>query len=57
MSTTRSNSDVYILSATRSAIGSFGSSLKNTSPIDLGSHIAAAAGARSGVPADAIDQR
>ena len=55
MSTTRSNSDVYILSATRSAIGSFGGSLKNTSPIDLGSHIAAAAITRSGVPADAID--
>ena len=47
--------DVYILSATRSAIGSFGGSLKNTSPIDLGSHIAASAIAKSGVPANAID--
>ena len=50
-----STNDVYILSATRSAIGSFGGSLKNTSPIDLGSYIAAAAITRSGVPASAID--
>ena len=27
--------DVFIVSATRSAIGSFGGSLKDTSPIDL----------------------
>ena len=55
MTSSRSQSDVYILSATRSAIGSFGGSLKNTSPIDLGSHIAASAIARSGVPAAAVD--
>ncbi len=45
--------DIYILSATRTAIGAFGGSLKNTSPIDLGTHIAASAILRSGLkPAD-----
>ena len=28
--------DVFIMSATRTAIGGFGGSLKNKSPIDLG---------------------
>ena len=46
---------VYILSATRTAVGSFGGSLKDTSPIDLGTHIAKSAIERSGVAADAID--
>ena len=47
--------DVFIVSATRTAIGSFGGSLKETSPIDLGTHIAKAAIEKSGVAADAID--
>ena len=47
--------DVFIVSATRSAIGSFGGSLKDTSPIDLGTHIASAAIERAGVAADVID--
>ncbi len=47
--------DVYILSASRSAIGSFGGSLKNTSASHLGQHIAKAAIRRSGLNARAID--
>ena len=43
--------DVFMLSATRSAIGSFGGSLKDTSPIDLGTEIAKSAIARSGLDA------
>ena len=43
--------DVYLLAATRTAIGAFGGSLKNTSPIDLGIHIASAAIAKSGLNA------
>ena len=47
--------DVYILSASRSAIGSFGGSLKNTSASHLGQHIAKAAIKKSGLDAGAID--
>ncbi len=43
--------DVYMLSATRSAIGSFGGSLKDTSPIDLGVKIASSAITRAGLDA------
>lgn len=43
--------DVYLLAATRTAIGAFGGSLKNTSPIDLGTHIARAAIEKSGLNA------
>jgi len=46
--------DVYVLSATRSAIGSFGGSLKDTAPIDLGVDIARAAISQSGLDASAI---
>ena len=46
--------DVYILAAQRSAIGSYGGSLKDTSPIDLAVPVAKDAIATSGVPADAI---
>ena len=46
--------DVYILAAQRSAIGSYGGSLKDTSPIDLAVPVAKDAIAKSGVPADAI---
>ncbi|MEK9860119.1 MAG: acetyl-CoA C-acyltransferase, partial [Alphaproteobacteria bacterium] len=49
-----SGNDVFILSATRSAIGGFGGTLKNTTPIDLGTAIAAAAIQRSGIPAAQI---
>ena len=46
--------DIYILAAQRSAIGSYGGSLKDTSPIDLAVPVAKDAIAKSGVPADAI---
>ena len=46
--------DVYVLSATRSAIGSFGGSLKDTSPIDLGVSIAKSAISLSGLDATEI---
>ena len=41
--------DVYILSAARTAIGTFGGSLSGFGPIDLASHAAKAAIARAGV--------
>lgn len=46
--------DVYMLSATRTAIGSFGGSLKNKTPIDLGVAIASSAIERSGLKAQDI---
>ena len=47
--------DVFLISATRTAIGSFGGSLKDTTPIDLGTHIAKAAIEKSNLAADVID--
>ena len=47
-------SDVFILSATRSAIGSFGGSLKNTPPVELGTDIAKSAISQSGLEAHQI---
>jgi acetyl-CoA C-acetyltransferase len=47
--------DIFILAAKRSAIGSYGGSLKNTAPIDLAIPIAQAAIEQSGLPATAID--
>lgn len=46
--------DVYLLCATRTAIGAFGGRLKNTSPIDLGVAIAKSAIAQSGLKAEGI---
>lgn len=46
--------DVYILSAARTAIGGFGGSLASLSPIDLATHAAKAAIARAGVEAGQI---
>ena len=46
--------DVYILSAARTAIGGFGGSLSALSPIDLATHVAQAAIARAGVEAGQI---
>jgi acetyl-CoA C-acetyltransferase len=46
--------DVYILSAARTAIGGFGGSLAALSPIDLATHVARAAIARAGVEAGQI---
>ena len=47
--------DVFILSATRTAIGAFGGSLKHHTPIDLGIEAGKSAIARSGLTADQID--
>ena len=46
--------DVFILSAVRTAIGGFGGSLSGFAPIDLASHVAKEAIARSGVEAGQI---
>ncbi len=46
--------EVYILSAARTAIGSFGGSLKGVSPADLGAFVTSEAVKRSGVDADSI---
>ena len=47
--------DVFLLSATRSAIGSFGGTLKETPPIMLGTQIASSAIERSGLAGGDID--
>jgi len=47
--------DVFIMSATRTAIGGFGGSLKNKSPIDLGIAVTREAIDRSGLATDEID--
>jgi len=46
--------DVFILSAVRTAIGSFGGSLKGVSPADLGALVTKEAVDRSGVDSDSI---
>ena len=46
--------EIFILAAQRSAIGSYGGSLKGTSPIDLAIPVAKDAIKKSGLPADAI---
>ena len=47
-------SEVFILSATRSAIGSFGGALKQMPPVELGAEIARSAIAQSGLNAGEI---
>lgn len=46
--------DVYIISAVRTAIGSFGGSLKGVSPAELGAFVVTEAVNRSGVDVDSI---
>lgn len=46
--------DVFILSAARTAIGSFGGSLKGVSPADLGAFVTKEAVSRSGVSIDTV---
>jgi len=46
--------DVYILSAVRTAIGSFGGSLKGVSPSDLGAHVTKEAVLRSNIDPELI---
>ncbi len=47
--------DVYILSAARTAIGSFGGSLKGVSPADIGAFVTQEALTRSGVDQQSVD--
>jgi acetyl-CoA C-acetyltransferase len=46
--------DVFIVSGVRTAVGTFGGSLKDTPPIELATAVAAEAIRRAGVPADAV---
>ena len=46
---------VYIIAATRSAVGSFGGSLKDTRPIELGVSIAKSAISKSGLKAEDLE--
>ncbi len=48
--------DIVVLSSARTAIGSFGGSLKDTPPTALGATVARAALDRAGLPAAKIDQ-
>jgi acetyl-CoA C-acetyltransferase len=47
--------DVYIVSAARTAIGRFGGSLKDHSPVDLAAHVMKAALERAGVSGGELD--
>ena len=51
MSATR---DVYVVSAARTAIGTFGGTLKDTTPADLATVAVKAALERSGAAADSV---
>ena len=48
--------DIHILSATRSAIGSFGGALASMPPIEIATHVARAALSRAGVEGAQIGQ-
>ncbi|MEO5620158.1 MAG: acetyl-CoA C-acyltransferase, partial [Cypionkella sp.] len=48
--------EIYILSAARTAIGSFGGALAGTPPIDTAAHVARAAIERAGIEAGQVDQ-
>jgi acetyl-CoA C-acetyltransferase len=48
--------EIYILSAARTAIGSFGGSLAGTPPIETAAHVARAAIERAGIEAGQVDQ-
>lgn len=47
---------IVLAGAVRTAIGKFGGSLADTSPVDLGAAVIGEALNRSGVPADAVDE-
>jgi acetyl-CoA C-acetyltransferase len=49
-----SNSQIYVVSAARTAIGSFGGSLRDQPLCHLATHVVGAALSRSGIPAEAI---
>ena len=48
---------VFIISAARTAIGSFGGTLKGQSPATLGEHVTKAAVERSGVDIDSVQSQ
>mgnify|MGYP000314115035 CR=1 FL=1 len=48
------NSEVFVVSAARTAIGTFGGTLKDTPLSELATTAVKAAVARSGIPADAF---
>lgn len=48
-------SETYVVSAVRTAIGRFGGSLKDVSPVDLGAHVMKAAIERAGIEAKELD--
>lgn len=48
--------EIVIVSAARTAVGSFGGSLKDIAPVDLGTTVAKAAIERAGITADQVDQ-
>ncbi len=48
--------DIFILSAARTAIGTFGGSLAGTPPIDTAAHVSRAAIARAGIVPERVDQ-
>ncbi len=51
---TDSSTSVYVTGAARTAIGTFGGSLKGVSPADLGAHVTAAAIARAGIDPELV---
>ena len=48
--------DLYVVNCCRTAVGSFGGSLKNTPAADLGAIVVKEALTRANVPAEAVDE-
>ena len=48
--------DLYVVNCCRTAVGSFGGSLKNTPAVDLGAIVVKEALSRANVPAEAVDE-
>ena len=48
--------DLYVVNCCRTAVGSFGGSLKNTPAADLGAIVVKEALNRANVPAEAVDE-
>ena len=48
--------DLYVVNCCRTAVGSFGGSLKNTPAVDLGAIVVKEALNRANVPAEAVDE-
>jgi acetyl-CoA C-acetyltransferase len=56
MTTNANGSDVVVSTPLRTAIGTFGGTLKDTPAVDLGATVARAVLARWGLAADGVDQ-